>query len=64
MLFRSGNVEFSQDYPFLILSVLDGNGIINGRPIYKGDHMLLPYGYGEVELVGNMEVMLSSSNDK
>ena len=58
-----GNVKLSQDDPFLILSVLDGNGIINGRPIYKGDHMLLPYEYGEVELVGNMDIILSSSNE-
>ena len=42
-----------------ILDVLDGEGSINGERIKKGDHFLLPCGYGDYELRGELELMLS-----
>lgn len=42
-----------------IISVLDGEGTINGERIKKGDHFLLPCGYGDYELRGELELMLS-----
>lgn len=42
-----------------IINVLDGEGTINGVPIRKGDHFLLPCGYGDYELKGRLELMLS-----
>lgn len=42
-----------------IVDVLDGSGTINGTAIKKGDHFLIPSGYGEYELEGEMELILS-----
>ena len=28
------------------MTVTEGNGIINGRPVKKGDHFILPDGFG------------------
>ena len=30
-------MEVSQEYPFLIMSVVEGDGLINGQLIKKGD---------------------------
>lgn len=53
-------IAFSQDRPFLIMSVIAGNGEIGGQPIHRGDHFILPCGYGEVVLQGQMEIIASS----
>lgn len=51
---------FEQEHPFLIMSVISGEGLINGRLIQKGDHFILPCGYGRVELQGQIEIIASS----
>lgn len=56
--------DFEQDHPFLIISVLEGNGTIDGNPIQKGTHLLIPYGYGAVNLSGKMEIIASTSVSK
>ena len=53
-------ISFPQEYPFLIMSVISGDGLINGQMIRKGDHFILPCGYGEVELQGEMEIIAAS----
>lgn len=53
-------ISFMQEHPFLIMSVIAGEGLIGGRRIRKGDHFILPCGYGEVELQGEMEIIASS----
>lgn len=53
-------VTFEQAYPFLIMSVIEGQGTINGRVIRKGDHFILPDGFGEVILQGNMQLIAST----
>ncbi len=55
-------ISFGQDYPFLIMSVIEGEGKVNGRDIKKGDHFILPYGFGKVELQGKMQLIASSTN--
>lgn len=56
----NGRVSFEQEYPFLIMSVIDGDGLINGQMIGKGDHFILPCGYGDVNLQGNMKLIVST----
>lgn len=56
----AGQFSFSQDYPFLIMSVIEGDGLINGQSIAKGDHFIVPNGYGIVILQGNMQLIVSS----
>ncbi|MDE6618992.1 MAG: mannose-6-phosphate isomerase, class I [Lachnospiraceae bacterium] len=55
-----GSMEVSQDYPFLIMSVVEGDGLINGQMIKKGDHFILPSGYGKAQLQGKMELIASA----
>jgi mannose-6-phosphate isomerase class I len=52
--------KIEQNKPFMIVSVIEGTGVIDGRIVQKGTHILLPYGYGTVHFMGDMEVILSS----
>ena len=53
-------VTLMQEYPFLIVSVVGGDGLINGQMIGKGDHFILPNGYGQAALQGDMQLILST----
>ena len=53
-------VSFEQEHPFLIMSVIEGEGLVNGQMIRKGDHIILPSGFGKVELQGDMTLIASS----
>lgn len=55
-----GSVEVSQDYPFLIVSVVEGEGQIEGHALKKGDHFILPNGFGKAQLQGKMELIVST----
>lgn len=48
-----------QDYSFMNMSVIAGEGKINGQSIKKGDHFVLPYDFGEIKLKGNMQLIAS-----
>lgn len=58
----NGAFSFEQKYPFLIMSVIDGEGKINGKHIKKGDHFILPCGFEGARLEGRMELIASSAN--
>lgn len=53
-------VKVEQQYPFLLASVLNGEGNVDGVAVKKGDHFILPAGYGEAVFTGNMELILST----
>lgn len=53
-------IEFIQDNPFMIMSVISGKGYIDGKMIKKGDHFILPYQYGNVSINGELEIIASS----
>lgn len=53
-------VVVEQKYPFLSMSVIEGEGIVNGQMIRKGDHFILPAGIGEITLQGDMKIIASS----
>ena len=53
-------VETWQDKPFVLMSVVEGEGTLNGTPLKKGDHLILPDGYGKVELQGRMQIIAST----
>lgn len=55
-------VTFTQNEPFLIMSVIEGDGLINGQLLKKGDHFILPAGFGEYDLQGNMKIIASTVN--
>lgn len=52
--------KMEQAYPFLIVSVLEGEGSLNGVRIKNGSHFIVPNGYGEMCFVGKMLVMMST----
>lgn len=49
-----------QDQPFMIMSIIEGDGLLNGQRICKGDHMILPYAYGDIHLQGDMQIIVSA----
>ncbi len=55
-----GSMEISQEYPFLIMSVVEGDGLINGQLLKKGDHFILPKGFGKAQLQGKMALIAST----
>ncbi len=55
-----GKVSFEQTMPFLLCSVISGSGDVNGLPIKKESHFILPGNFGAVNFNGNMELILSS----
>ena len=56
----NGTCSFAQNHPFLLMSVLEGSCIVNGLPVKKGDHFILPCGFGEVEMQGEMSLVVST----
>lgn len=54
-----GELELDQDKDFMNISVINGKGEIDNSVISKGDHFILPYGYGGFVLRGNMELIIS-----
>ncbi len=56
----NGSAAFEQNYPFLAASVLEGEGSVDGAEVHKGDHFIIPDGYGKVEMNGNMSLILST----
>ncbi len=59
-----GEIAFKQTHPFLNLSVIEGEGTCNGETVKKGDHLILPCGFGDVKMTGKMTVIASTVNDK
>ena len=55
----NGSQVFGQSEPFTILSVISGEGSIDGIKIIKGDHFILPSGYGDYCIEGNVELVTS-----
>lgn len=53
-------VSFDKKYPFLIMSVIEGKGLINGQMIGKGDHFILPDESGKINMQGDMQIIISS----
>lgn len=56
----AGVMSFEQTHPFLIMSVIEGEGSADGCRICKGDHFILPQSYGTAELRGQMTLIASS----
>ena len=46
---------------YLLVSVLEGNGKADQYPLKKGDHFIIPCGYGKLLLTGNMKLMISAT---
>lgn len=54
-----GKAELNWTQPFVNVSVLDGEGTIDGMQIQKGDHLLICADYGTMQLEGRLELIWS-----
>ena len=54
-----GHKELNYDSNFCNVSVIEGSGMIDGNPIKKGDHFILPSGYGPCHITGELDIILS-----
>lgn len=59
----NGTFSLEQNYPFLNVSIIEGSGAVNGQVVKKGDHFILPAGYGKADLLGKMELIASTVGD-
>ena len=50
--------------PFTLGSVIEGEGMLWEETLKKGDHFIVPSGYGKMKLHGNMTLILSAPNPK
>lgn len=55
-----GRCCFHLDWPFLNVSIIAGEGTINGHAIKKGDHFIIPNGFGDVVIEGTLEAIVST----
>jgi mannose-6-phosphate isomerase class I len=56
----NGNEIIEQKEEFTLISVIEGTGKIDGTDIKKGDHLILPNGYGDYKLEGQLELSISN----
>ncbi|WP_025025618.1 mannose-6-phosphate isomerase, class I [Caldalkalibacillus mannanilyticus] len=58
-----GTVSLEQKHSFMLVSVLTGEGMMyQNQSLYelkKGDHFILPHGFGQFELTGSCEMIVS-----
>lgn len=61
---QDADVRFSVDKDFgakyLLVSVVSGSGAVNGVSVKKGDHFIVTNGCDELELSGDMELIISA----
>lgn len=55
-----GEFEMEQKYPFLLMSVIEGEGMLNNTSIKRGDHFMVSAGFGEIKLEGQMKLIAST----
>lgn len=60
----SGKAAFNEESRYLLCSVIEGEGTIDGIKIKKGMHFIIPSGYGKFELEGNMTLMTSYTEEE
>ncbi len=54
-----GRVQIMQNQKFLIVTVVEGSGSIDGTRLSKGDSFIMPHGYGTACFEGSMELVIS-----
>lgn len=51
------DIEVSDKY--LLFSVIEGTGLLRSHPLKKGDHFILPVGFGTARFAGDMKLIMS-----
>ncbi len=63
MLEVDGAFELEQTYPFLLMSVIAGEGYADRCPLNRGDHFIVPDRYGRLRLEGKMRLIVSMEGE-
>jgi len=58
-----GAKEIVMDQPFMLASVIEGSGFLNGEPIEKGNHFIMPFGFGNAVFNGKLKLIISAPAD-
>ena len=53
--------SFSHNESFLNMSVVEGAGTVEGIAVKKGDHFMIPAGYGNISMEGKMTIIASEA---
>lgn len=64
MLEVDGAFELEQTYPFLLISVIAGEGYADRSPLNRGDHFIVPDRYGRLRLEGRMRLIISTEGER
>ncbi len=56
----NGKAHMTYDKPFVNVSILDGQGSIDGNPVKKGDHFIVSCKSGAIEMEGKMFMIVST----
>ena len=56
----TGKNTVTNDAPFQMVSVIEGEGSLNGEPVEKGDHFVICSDQKETEFDGTLEVMITT----
>ncbi len=59
----SGTAAFDTNGIYRLCSIIEGEGIVDGREVKKGDHFILPSGYGTYVLTGKMTFISSYAEE-
>lgn len=55
----NGSAQLEQKHSFINVSVISGEGEIDGVKINKGQHLIIPSGYGIIKFKGDMSMIIS-----
>ena len=55
-----GEKQIVMDQLFMLASVVEGDGAVNGTVLRKGAHFIIPSGFGEAHFTGKMRLILSA----
>ena len=58
-LLEKGSMAINWTQPFVNVSILEGEGTLDGMQVKKGDHLLICANYGDMEIQGNLEFIYS-----
>lgn len=51
------HVSISQNYPFMLIDITAGSGLLDNCAVKAGDHILAPSGYGPIRAQGAMKLI-------
>lgn len=60
ILKSEGEAAYEINEPYLLASVIEGSGSLNGEAVRRGDHFLIPHGSGPLKLSGSVRIILAS----